>query len=338
MGYEIPPVKVSSAELEARLQPIYKRLGLPEGRLELMSGIKDRYFWEKGFKPSDGAIAAGRKALAGTYIRPEQIGCLIMCSVCRDYLEPATACIVHHALGISENALVFDISNACLGILTGMITAANMIEMGQIKAAMLVAGENSRPLVENTIATMLKNKSLTRQSIKPYFASLTIGSGAIAIILSQKKHNSGKPSLSAASTLAVTKYNNLCRGNDDKGMTDNSDTLMNTDSETLMMHGVETAAKTWQKFKKETGWKNSSPDCFCTHQVGAAHRKFLFEKLKIEIDKDYPTLEYLGNTGSVSCPMTMALAADRGILNHGDRLALLGIGSGINCTIMGVEW
>ena len=337
-GYEIPPVKISSAEIEEQLSPVYQRLGLPEGRLELMTGIKERYFWKKGFKPSDGAIAAGKNALLSSSVNPKDIGCLIMCSVCRDFLEPATACVVHHALGISENAMVFDISNACLGILTGMITAANMIEMGQIEAAMLVAGENSRPLVESTINEILECDSLTRQSIKPYFASLTIGSGSIAIILSRKKQNSGKPSLYATSTLAVTKHNDLCRGNADKGMDDGMHTLMSTDSETLMLHGVETAARTWEIFKKETGWENSTANCYCTHQVGSAHRKLLFEKLQIDSDKDYPTLESFGNTGSVSCPLTVALAAENGRLKQGDKLAILGIGSGINCTVMGVEW
>ena len=338
MGYEIPPVEVSSSELEERLSPVYKRLGLPEGRLELMTGIKNRYFWEKDFLPSDGAIAAGNKALQKSSISKDDIGCLIMCSVCRDFLEPATACIVHHALGLPENALVFDISNACLGILTGMITAANMIEMGQINAAMLVAGENSRPLVESTINTMLNDKTLTRKTVKPYFASLTIGSGSIAVILSRKTANTEKPSFSAASTLAATEYNNLCRGNADKGMTDDNETLMNTDSETLMQHGIETASNTWQKFKTEVSWNNKTPDCICTHQVGLVHKKLLFNTLDLDITKDYPTLESFGNTGSVSCPLTVALASENNRLHRGDKLAVLGIGSGINCTILGVEW
>lgn len=337
-GYEIPPVKVSSVEIEERLSPVYKRLGLPEGRLEMMTGIKERYFWEKSFLPSDGAIAAGKKALQNSSVSRDDIGCLIMCSVCRDFLEPATACVVHHALGISEDALVFDVSNACLGVLTGMVIAANMIESGQIKAAMLVAGENSRPLVESTINTMLNDKSFTRQSIKPYFASLTIGSGSIAVILTRKTADTEKPSLYAASTLAATEYNGLCRGNADKGMADNNETLMNTDSEVLMQYGIETAARTWRKFKTETLWDNDTSDCICTHQVGLAHKKLLFNTLGLDIKKDYPTLESFGNIGSVSCPLTVALASENNRLHRGDKLAILGIGSGINCTIMGVEW
>jgi len=337
-GYEIPPEKVSSLEIEERLKPVYQRLNLPEGRLKLMTGINERFFWNKGFMPSDGAVAAGRKALLNSNIPKDDITCLMMCSVCRDFLEPATASIVHHQLDLPEKSLVFDISNACLGVLTGMITAANMIEAGQIKAAMLVAGENSRPLVESTINVMLNDTTLTRQTIKPYFASLTIGSGSIAVILSRKIPNSGKPSLFAASTLAATKHNNLCRGNADKGMNDNTDTLMNTDSETLMKYGIETAKRNWLSFKTETGWEDNTPDCICTHQVGSAHKKLLFEALDLDKTKDFSTLETHGNTGSVSCPLTVALASESGKLKAGSNLAILGIGSGINCSILGVKY
>lgn len=337
-GYEIPPVRVTSEEIESRLAPVYERLKLPEGRLELMTGIKQRHFWEEGTLPSDGAVLAAKKALNKSQIPKEKIGCLIMCSVCRDFLEPASATVVHNSLGLSQNAMVFDISNACLGIMTGMITVANMIELGQIEAGMVVAGENSGPLVESTIKAMLKDKTLTRQSVKPYFASLTIGSGSIAFILTSKKlaHNSHR--LFAATSRAATEYNDLCRGNEDKGMFDGADTIMNTDSELLMKYGVQTAEKTWNEFKKETGWKNKTPDCICTHQVGSAHRKLLFETLELDIKKDYPTLHSFGNTGSVSCPMTFAIAVEKEKISQGSKVALLGIGSGINCTMLGVEW
>ena len=337
-GYETPPRCVTSSEIEQRLAPVYERLKLPEGRLELMTGIEQRYFWNDNFLPSNGAILAGKKALAASKIDPQKIGCLIMCSVCRDFLEPATATVVHNALNLPKDAMVFDISNACLGILTGIITAANMIELGQIESAMLVAGENSGPLVESTIKTMLEDQSLTRKSVKPYFASLTIGSGAVAFILSNTKLAKDAPTLLAASSVAATKYNDLCRGNADKGMFDGADTIMNTDSELLLKYGIETAAETWEKFKKETNWNNNTPDCICTHQVGSAHKKLLFNTLELDTSKDFPTLAEFGNTGSVSCPMTLVKAVESGRIAKGDKISLLGIGSGINCTMLGVEW
>ena len=339
IAYEAPPIVLSSNDLEGRLSSVYERLGLPFGRLELMTGIKERRLWNDATRPSDGATLAGAKALRASEVKADTLGALIMCSVCKDFLEPATACVVHDNLNVSSNALVFDMSNACLGVLSGMMVTATMIENGVIDSALLVAGENSGPLLETTINTILHDNEITRQTIKPYFASLTIGSGAVAVLLSRSSaRNVGKPKLVAASHLAATNHNDLCRGNSDTGMLDGAEVLMNTDSETLMLRGVETAARTWTAFKAESGWGNDDPDLFCTHQVGAAHRKLLYESLGLDLSKDYSTLESFGNTGSVSCPMTLAMALENKDFKQGSKVALLGIGSGINCAVMGVEW
>ncbi len=340
IAYETPPEVITSAEIEERLAPVYRRLKLPEGRLELMTGIRERRLWPRGFMPSAAAAAAGANVLAQTGTDRAKIGALINCSVSRDCLEPATATIVHAALGLSPSAPAFDISNACLGILTGMITGANMIELGQADKVLLVSGENSRSLLESTIQAMLEDPGLTRQNVKPYFASLTIGSGAVAVLLSRRSDSGdgGGHRLCGGASLSVTEYNGLCRGNADKSMADGQDVLMNTDSEELLRRGVEAAGRTWALFSAETGWGDASIGCYCTHQVGAAHRRLLFETLGLDPAKDVPTVECWGNTGSVSCPLTAALAAERGALRHGMRLGMLGIGSGINCTILGVEW
>ncbi len=337
-AYELPPVTISSEEIEEQLAPAYQRLKLPRGRLELMTGIKSRRLWHRGVMPSTVATMAGVRALAKSSIPKEEIGCLINCSVCRDFLEPATATVVHHELGLPETAVAFDISNACLGILTGITVIAAMIEAGQINAGMLVSGENSRPLMETTINAILNDTSLTRQSIKPLFASLTIGSGAIAVIICRRGMGSCDHLLLGSDSLSVTKHNALCRGNADKGMGNNNDTLMNTDSEMLLHCGIDAAALTWERFLASTGLTVGQFACYCTHQVGNAHRKMLFERLKLDIERDFSTLEQFGNTGSVSCPLTAAIAVESGRVKPGDIIALLGIGSGINCTMLGIQW
>lgn len=335
---ELPPTVLTSEEIEKRLEPLYNRLNLPSGRLELMTGIRERRLWPPGFLPSAAAHLAGKKALKMSTIPPEAIGCLIMCSVSRDFLEPATATVVHNSLQLPEKSIVFDISNACLGILTGMLTVANMIELGQIKAGMLVAGENSRPLLESTIKELIENKTFTRKSVKSFFSSLTIGSGSVAVILAHKDISRAGHRFLGGVSMAVTKHNALCRGNEDKAMSDNMNTLMNTDSEALMRHGVEVAFETWDSFKQELKWSNETPDCICTHQVGTAHKRLLFERLGLNSARDFETLSFLGNTGSVSCPATFAIAVEKGFVRKGNRIAMLGIGSGINCTMLGVEW
>ncbi|MEA2012999.1 MAG: 3-oxoacyl-ACP synthase III [Verrucomicrobiota bacterium] len=336
-AYELPSKVVTSAEIEERLSPLYKRLNLPKGRLELMSGIKERRFWPTAMMPSEGSIKAGKNALKNANLSSNDIDCIIHCSVSRDCVEPATASIVHEGLGLRPDAINFDISNACLGIASGIIAGANMIELGQCSNVLLVAGENGRPLVENTINQLLSDKTLTRKTLKPYFASLTIGSAAVAVVLTGKDPAS-KHKLIGGVALSDTRYNNLCRGDADKAMTVDSAPQMSTDSEELLNRGIDLAEKNWAKMKKEFSWQDDTPDIFCCHQVGRAHRNLLYSRLNINPEKDFPTVQFLGNCGSVSMPITVAIAEEQGSLNSGDILAMLGIGSGINSLMLAIKY
>ena len=62
-GYQLPPRILTSAEIENRLAPLYERLRLTPGRLELMTGIRERRLWPPGTKPSEAAILAGLTTL-----------------------------------------------------------------------------------------------------------------------------------------------------------------------------------------------------------------------------------------------------------------------------------
>src|SRR5262245_31832635 len=132
VAYLLPDEVVTSAALEAQLEPLYGRLKLPQGRLELMTGIRERRFWPQGTLPGEISVKAVENLLEQTSIDRRHVGALIHGSVCRDYLEPATASGVHHRLGLPSECLVYDVSNACLGLLDGIVQLANMIELGQI--------------------------------------------------------------------------------------------------------------------------------------------------------------------------------------------------------------
>lgn len=333
-GYVLPPRTVSSEELERRLAPVYDRLKLPLGRLELMSGIRERRFWNPGTRPSQGAVLAGSRVLRQAELAPEQIECLIFTSVSRDMMEPATASFVHNSLELSKKCLLFDLSNACLGFLDGMVVLANMIELGQVRNGLLVAGETAEELVESTITSLLADPSLTRKSIKPAFASLTIGSGAVALYMCRAEDAMDRPRLIRGAWRADTGHSGLCQGSQSGGAT----TLMHTNSEELLQRGVETAFLTWQAFSAEPGWQAADIDRFFCHQVGTAHARLLFDSLGLETRKNFETLAILGNVGSVSAPITMAMAIEQKGFQPGQRGALLGIGSGINCLMLGIDW
>ena len=334
----LPENIVRSEDLERELQPIYQRLHLPEGRLELMTGIQERRFWNPGTIPSDVSTQAAQKLLKQTGIPADKIGCLIHCSVSRNFVEPATSTVVHGNLKLRGSCMNFDISNACLGVVSGIMMLANMVELGQIEYGLAVSGENGGPLVKNTIKKLNADLSITRKSIKDQFASLTIGSAATAVLVCRHDLFPGAHRILAAESYSDCTGNELCQGDANGGMTDDSAPLMATDSHVLMVKGIAVAKKMWERLKKETPWTNETVDLVCGHQVGRVHRNLLFQELGLPVEKDYPSFPFMGNCGSASLPATTALAAESGALKPGMHLAMLGIGSGINSSGLSVIW
>ena len=218
--------------------------------------------------------------------------------------------------------------------MNSLTLAAGLIESGQIRCALVVAGENSRPLVEQTLKTLLASP-LSRNEIKPYFANLTIGSGAVAAVVCHRSLVKGKAHrLLGGVARAATQHSELCQGD-----THGADSLaMQTDSEQLLLAGVALAQDTWREFSGAHGWAGDSFQRFICHQVGSTHRRKLYEALGLELAKDFSTFETFGNTGSVALPATLAAAVEAGAVLEGNRVGLLGIGSGLNCLMLALEW
>jgi acyl-CoA:acyl-CoA alkyltransferase len=338
LSYTLPPHVVTSDAIEAQLVPVYERLVLPAGRLEMMSGIRQRRFFDPGTFPGTISAQTAAQAIEASKIDRRHFGALIHGSVCRDQMEPATASGVHHAAGIPDSALVLDVSNACLGLLNGMLLVANMIELGQIRAGVVVGTEIGRPLVEGTIDSLLADPQLTRKDVKLAFASLTIGSGSAAIVLCDRKLSRTGNRLLGGAYQAETRSHRLCAGGVETGKHGDDRPRMETDSEALLHAGVNLAAETWQAAKQALGWENEDVDKAFTHQVGRAHRRLLFERLGLDPAIDFPTVDFLGNTGAVALPTAFALGVERGHLTPGDHVALLGIGSGLNALMLGIDW
>jgi 3-oxoacyl-[acyl-carrier-protein] synthase-3 len=321
----------TSVEIEERLRPLYERLKLPAGRLELMTGIRERRMWSAGTRPSDASAAAGRAVLARSALRAEQVELFIHAAVSRDMLEPATASFAHRKIGLPGSAQIMDVSNACLGFLNALTLAAGLIESGQITCAMVVSGENGRPLVEQTLRTLVE-RPLNRNEIKPYFANLTIGSAAVGALVCHRSLVKGRPHrLLGGIARAATQHSELCQGDTYAA----ESLVMQTDSEQLLLAGVALAKETWRDFTAEQG---AQFDRFVCHQVGSVHRRKLYETLALDLAKDFSTFEVLGNTGSAALPSTLALGIEAGAIREGTRVGLLGIGSGLNCLMLALEW
>lgn len=377
IGYELAPVVVTSAEIEQRLSPLYEKLKISPGQLESWTGIAERRWWPAGYPLTAGATEAARRALEQSNVSAADIGVLIYAGVCREQFEPATACGVAANLQIRPDAAVYDLSNACLGVLNGMVDIANRIELGQIRAGIVVSCETAREIIEYTIQRLLED--MTMEAMTKSLATLTGGSGAVAVLLTdgsfsrEKRHR-----LLGGVTRAAPEHHALCRWgfesmlpaavNKVDAILPQSVTharfgsllpqlvqdkvsgllparvshaftqFMQTDSIGVLKYGVDLGLNTWRSFLSKIGFSPDQIDKVICHQVGKGHREQVLNALGISTQKDFCTYPYLGNIGTVSLPLTAALADERGFLVRGDRVGFLGIGSGLNCLMLALDW
>lgn len=341
IGHLVPPNEITSDGIEAELKDVYDRLRLPTGRLQGMSGIRARRLWSPNTRLSDCSAESCRLALRAADIAPSEIGCLIHASVCREYLEPATACRVHHLTGLPQHCWVYDVSNACLGVMNGAVQVAQLIESGAIHAGLVVGTEDASGLMSATLNQLQSDSSLTRQSIKPAFASLTIGSGSCAWLLANtdwllSRGHAGAVQLKGAVAIARTEFHELCQSDTDQAGS-SMQPIMNTDSEQLLEAGLKTGLQTFESLLAELAWSRDELVATVCHQVGGAHRRRMLETLGLPAERDFATFEDLGNTGSVALPTALARASQSGFLPNSGRCALLGIGSGVNSLMIGLE-
>ena len=325
------PHRITSSEMSQQFAPTLQRLGMRVEVLEYASGIEARRYWDKDVQPSEAAALAAEKVLQDSGIDRSRIGIIVNTSVCRDYIEPSTACLVHNRLGLSPECLNFDLGNACLGFLSGMQMVSNMIERGQIDYGLIVDGESARFVQEATIAR-LQRPETTAQDFLEQFATLTLGSGSVAMLLARSDLAPNGHRFTGVVNRAATQHSGLCRGQNDH---------MVTDGKGLLVAGLELASETFNIAKNDFGWSKDGVDQvdeYVMHQVSGTHTVNLCQTLGLDSKKVLAIYPEFGNIGPASVAIVLSKAAETGRLHKGSRVALMGIGSGLNCSMAEVIW
>lgn len=320
----LPSRVTTSADIEARLSTSLRRLKLPGALLERVAGVLERRNWATDESSDDATVSAGRRALAEAGVDPSEVGLLINTSVTRKHLEPSVAVRLHHGLGLPSSAINFDVANACLGFVSGMSLAANMIESGQIRYAVVVNGEDADEIQVNTIRRLL-NEDVDRDGFMSEFASLTLGSGAAAAVLGRASEHPDGHRILGGVTRAATQFHELCVGSVDG---------MFTDAKALLKGGLDLVVSAWKEASGEWNW--SSMDRYITHQVSSVHTNAIVKAAKLDRSRVPITFPKYGNVGPASIPIT--LVEEQATLRKGDRVLLMGVGSGLNTAMMELAW
>lgn len=322
----LPSRVTTSEDIEHRLGDALSRLRLKGGLLRRVAGVLERRNWDAtaGESADAATVDAGRRALAEAGVEPGQVGLLINTSVTRKHLEPSVAVRLHHELGLPTSAINFDVANACLGFVNGMSLASGMIEAGQIDYAIVVNGEDADDIQVNTIDRLLRD-DVDRTGFLSEFATLTLGSGSAAAVLGRAdKHPDGHRILGGV-TRAATQFHDLCVGSVDG---------MYTNAKELLKGGLDLVVSAWREAAPEWNW--SKMDRYITHQVSSVHTNAIIKAAGLDPARVPTTFPRLGNVGPASIPIT--LVEERDNLQRGDRVLLMGVGSGLNTAMMELAW
>ncbi|MCB9229632.1 MAG: 3-oxoacyl-ACP synthase III [Deltaproteobacteria bacterium] len=330
-GCHLPETVLTSSEIEQQLAALAQQMNLMPGFLKLLTGVEERRIWPPGTRPSGPGSMAARNALQKAELRPEEVDLLIHTGVCRDSLEPATASVIHAKLGLSPHCMPFDLSNACLGFLNGLWVAAHMIESGSVRTALIVSAENSAPVYQSTIAALREKPEPA--IFRRYLANLTLGSAAVAFIMRHREDSKNGHHLLGGACQTDNDSWSLCEGNGNL-----YHQHMETDTAALMKKGLILSRTCWELFRKNLAWEDSTPDLIFNHQVSLTHQDKVFRTLGLAPEKSCGDVNWLGNTGTAAAPLSLALRAEKQELISGQSLAILGIGSGLNCLMLGVSW
>ncbi len=328
LRYELPSQSLQTSAIEGALSGLYSRMGIRPGWLETVTGVKARRVWASGEDPATAAANAAQEALDLAGIARSQVDVLVSTSVYKSQLEPSVACHVHGRLGLRDSCLNFDVGNACLGFMSGMGVVANMIELGQARVGIVVAGESSREVTENTLAR-LSQPNADMSTYKDNLATLTLGSAAVAMVLVHRDLSTAQHRFLGGVQRAASQHRDLCYGGL-QGMT--------TDPTRLLAEGVRLAKRTFDDFRSDRGLQADRISRYALHQVGRANHEAVIKALQLPRERALAIYPEIGNVGAAAVPLALAKTLDQGLASRGDTVAMMGIGSGLNVAMMSVEW
>lgn len=322
LGIFLPEERVSSISLMEEIQA-EKRFGIPLNWVDKRIGIVERRFAACNAQPSDLATEASIDALAKAGIAPQHLDMIIYCGIEKDFMEPSTAHIIQKKL--ASGAVCMDVSNACQGIISGMTVADSLIATGSIETALICSGERASRVVKQFIR---KINSEPDEYFRDRFGVMTVGDAGSAVVLSrgEQPHTSG---IKAMRFDSRGEYADFCFYRyGDEGI--EGQMLMKGITDTINEVHAEMMPATW----RDLNWAPQDVDYMICHQVGKKSVTALCEISNVPLEKTPLTYVYLGNTASCSIP----IALDYAEATEGDKVLLMGGGSGLASFQGGIVW
>ncbi len=323
VAFEMAEQVMTSVEVEDRVRESSPNYDVAPGIIERLTGVKERRIAAEGQYPSHFAAAAGRRVLEQTGTDPADIDLLIFASSCQDITEPATVHIVQDLLG--TNANVFDVKNACNSFLSAMHVAEAFIANGTYRNVLVTTGE----VPSHAIRWQVEDEAQWRNSFPGY----TVGDGGAAMLLTPATDDRG---------IWFTHF-----GSDSKNWNvltvPGGGSRHPRDLEKLFFEGssgdlrraVEAiAARLMPESFMRSGATFDDFDAMLIHQVSTAGLDFSIEFSGTSPDQWVRSVVDYGNIASVTLPLQLATALDRGIVAEGGNAMIIGLAAGVSMGVM----
>lgn len=321
IGISLPPQVVTSISLMEEIQA-ETRFGLPIDWVDTRVGVVERRYAAVGTLPSDLATDAARNALADAGISSEHLGLIVYCGIEKDYMEPGTAHIVQKNLG--SKAVCMDVTNACQGLISGISVADAMIASGAVDSALVCSGE----LASKSVRLFLqKIKKMPKDYLRDRLGIMTVGDAGSAILLTRKSGNSGIKNLlfDSRGEYAEYCYFRYTTDGDVEGQM-----LMKGITDTINQIHIGMISNTYHYLE----WSPQDIDILACHQVGKRSVQALCQIAEVPESKTPITYRNFGNTATCTIPMALYFAKPK----VGDKILLMGGGSGLSSFQGGIEW
>jgi 3-oxoacyl-[acyl-carrier-protein] synthase III len=320
LGVYLPKTVLTTEDL---LRTCRRRPGID---LEKITGIHERRIAD-GEYAVDLAVRAARRALGMSRYRAEDLDVIVCTSISKHHrpdeftFEPATAVLVRRALG-AHRALVFDVVNACAGMLNGIYVLRSLIATGQAKVGMVVSGEHNTPLAATAAREL-------RHSFDRQLAALTLGDCGAALILDAS--TDARTGFHQVDLVTGAKHDHYCWSRPSKS--GRGGTLM-TKARGLQRKGAEHFPWYLKQSLDSTGWTLDDLHHVIPHQVSVRAIRNGIKAVARFLGCAVPDLylcsaEKYGNTTTTSHFLVLHDFILRGKIESGHNLLLVSGASGI---------
>lgn len=313
----VPKQVINNLTTEHRFSKEYDNKAFVE-----LTGVTERRV-DDNLTTSDLGFPAAKKLLEELNWNPKEVEALIFVSQTPDYLCPAAACIMQDRLGISKECFAEDIELGCSGWVYGLGTISSLLQNGDMKKALLIAGDARLQYKGSKYLSPLFGHATTVTAIEYekgadgfFFHYGTDGSGYDAIIIND---GGSRNQITESSFIEEEIDGNItvpiCSRM--KGMD-------------VFAFGISTAPKSIKKLGEHYGFNYLDADYFIFHQANLKMNQTINKKLKLDENKVPMSMTHYGNTSSASIPLTVVTEIRDTVRNGRHKFIGCGFGIGLS--------